>query len=181
MKWIMYLVLITLLLGCKKCEDDCFTGRDKGDGTLSFYIDGKLWQNSCEWNNNGSINGTPNNSMGLFGYDYHQNLEVFGVQWRKSRIYIGLTTPIVNEVSILGEGLLIYSGLSDPFDHSKITLYYKDKEYLSMENNGFAMITKRAYDTINNIGHNEGVFEATLRNIEDSTDLVEITDGFWNN
>ena len=116
----------------------------------------------------------------MVGYGDNQ-IGIYSKQWNKSLIYIGLTTSIVNEVSIFGQGLLIYDGNIDPFDHSKITLYYKDKDYLSMENNGFAMITKRAYDTINNIGHNEGVFEATLRNIEDSTDLVEITDGFWNN
>lgn len=180
-KWIIYLLMGTMLHSCQKEEQGCFNGRDKGDGTISFYIDGELWQNSCEWNNTGSINGTANNSMGLYGYDDHQNIEVYGVQWGESRIYIGLTSSVLNEVSVFGDGLLIYDGILDPFDHSKITLSYDNKEYLSLENKGFAMITRREYDTINDIFHKEGVFQATLCNVEDSTDLVSITDGFWNN
>lgn len=181
MKWILYLLMGTMLHSCQKEEQGCFKGRDKGDGTLSFYIDGELWQNSCEWNNTGSINGTANSSMGLYGGSNENEISVYAKQWNKSLIYIGLVTTVVDEVCIFGEGLLIYDGIIDPFDHCKITLSYNNKEYLSMENNGFAKITKRGYDTINNIGHNEGIFQATLRNVEDSTDLVSITDGFWNN
>jgi hypothetical protein len=81
MKNILYISsLIILLFSCTKDKnkESCFKGRDKGDGTISFYVDGKLWQNSCEFNNDGSINGTANESMYVGHYNNFQNMEIVG-------------------------------------------------------------------------------------------------------
>jgi hypothetical protein len=79
--------------------------------------------------------------------------------------------------------MLIYDGLLDPFDYSKMTLLYNNKEYISKRDNGFIKITKRidGSDDNNLPSHHEGIFEVTLFNVKDSTDFVKITDGFWNN
>ncbi|MGB1219502.1 MAG: hypothetical protein ACPG4W_06970 [Flavobacteriales bacterium] len=180
MKSLLLLTTLALFASCDK-DTDCFQGRDKGDGTVSFYVDGKLWQNSCEYNNKGSINGTANESMGAGFYDNKVHVAVTGKIWGQSTLYIGITTVSINEICSLGNGLPIYTGALDPFDHCKITLFYKDKEYVSKQGHGFIEIQKNEYDNINDIGHFEGIFEATLFNIEDSTDSISITDGFWNN
>jgi hypothetical protein len=188
MKNILYISsLIILLFSCSKDKnkESCFKGRDKGDGTISFYVDGKLWQNSCEFNNDGSINGTANESMNVISYDSKTNFGIEGTIWNSSKIYLGLTTLLENETCEVGNCSPIYEGIFDSFDVCKISLYFNNKEYVSKRDNGFIKTTKFENYQDSSTGkwvfNSEGIFEATLFNVKDSTDFVKITDGFWNN
>jgi len=175
MKKLLFTIItlsLVLLFSCKEEEE-----RRLGDHTISFYLDGKLWQNS----KGNSVTG----GISLASYSFYgegENIRaVDASNWDKGTMYLSMSQRGDNGIYLLGNNNGIYGYGSDPFDTNLMPLRNHDKMYLSKEGYGWAEITVDYYDTINNIRHYEGIFEATLFNENDSTDVIHITDGRWNN
>lgn len=176
---IISLIMISLLLN--SCSKEPSEKRHFGDNTISFLINDNLWQNSDEYNNNGSINGTANESMYVIYTSSADAYSVVGKIWGKSVLYLGMVNRNADNDFLLGHGHGQFSSLLDPFNQNTISLSLDNKIYISRENEGFISITKDEYDAEINIRHFEGKFEATLYNIDDPSDIINIVDGKFNN
>ncbi len=176
MKKLLFTIItlsLVLLISCNKDEEK----RRLGDHTISFYLNGELWQNSRLVSTTGGIS---TNSYNFYGKG--ENIRtVRASNWDKGTMYLSMSQRTDINVYPLGNNNDIYSYHSDPFDTNLMRLRNNDKMYLSKEGYGWAEITVYYYDTINQVGHYEGIFEATLFNENDSTDIIHITDGRWNN
>lgn len=179
MKTIRIIVLILILFS--SCNKDQTEERRLGDSTISFLINDNLWQNSDEFNNEGSINGTVNKSMYVIYTNSADAYSIVGKIWGNSVIYLSLVNRNSNNTFLLGDGHGLFSSLLDPFYQSTISLSFNDKVYTSKENEGFISLSKDEYDSVNEIKYFEGTFEATLYNVDDPFDIIEITDGKFNN
>jgi hypothetical protein len=169
-KTILLLLPILLAFSCKKEEE-----RRLGDGTISFYMNGELWQNSEIGKHSGGIKSK---SYNFFGNDEEGFRTIKGIIWDESCIYIGLSVKKNNHYFPLGNGKNITSYYYDDFKENKMTLKLDNHIYISKKGFGYVEYTKH---TINSIGHIEGVFEATLYNKDDPSDIIEVTDGRFNN
>jgi hypothetical protein len=171
-KFFLLIIPILLALSCKKEEE-----RRLGDGTISFYMNGELWQNSAVGNTIGGINSK---SYRFRGGLEEVNRSFKGIVWDESLIYVGVSNGSNNYYE-LGNGKNVDIHLLDDFKNNKMTFKYNSKVYLSRKNEGYIKYTKLYADSINKVSHIEGVFEATLYNKDDSSDIIEITDGRFNN
>ncbi len=164
---------LVLLFSCKKEEEE----RRLGDHTISFYLNGNLWQNSPIPSTTSGINTDSH-----FFWVKNENINtVEASNWDKGTMYLSMSQRGENDIYLLGNNNGALNSDSDPFDTNLMRLSNNDKMYFSKEGYGWAEITVYYYDTINNIRHYEGIFEATLFNENDSTDNIHITDGRWNN
>ncbi len=176
MKKILFTIItlsLVLFISCDKDKEE----RRLGDHTISFYLDGKLWQNS-EGN---SVTGGISSNSYTFNGEGENIRAITARNWDKGAMYLSMSQRTDNNIYPLGNNNGILSYHTDPFDTNLMRLRNHDKMYLSKEGYGWAEITVDYYDTINQVGHFEGNFEATLFNENDSTDVIQITDGRWNN
>ncbi len=175
MKKLLIALSLVLFISCVQEEEE--EKRRLGDHTVSFYLNGKLWQNSKRRLTVGGIN---TNSYSFWGKDGNIHTVSANV-WDKGRMYLSMSQRGENNIYTLGDNNGVYSYSSDPFDTNLMRVIHNNKIYLSKEGQGWAEITVYSYDTTNQIGHYEGIFEAKLFNEDDSTDIIRLTDGRWNN
>ncbi|MGB0428264.1 MAG: hypothetical protein ACPGEC_04985, partial [Flavobacteriales bacterium] len=93
------MIIILILLSFTQCKKDQDSEeRRTGDKTVSFYLNGKLWQNSLELAYGGSINGTGMYSAKfLSGYNYQTPfVSVEGNIWNHSKLFIML--PLMDTI-----------------------------------------------------------------------------------
>tara|TARA_B100000795_G_scaffold259272_1_gene234119 strand:+ start:310 stop:888 length:579 start_codon:yes stop_codon:yes gene_type:complete len=178
------LSLLLLTSACKKVEVE--EPRRFGDGTISFFVDGKLWQNSNSYNNTGSINGTGNSSSSFYSKPEKGIYTVFGRIWEEevSMFYIAMVNQNKESTYYLqnGNGVITYP--ADPLDANHMTLWISksNKTYISKEGYGWVKQTVIFSDsTHTGVKDRYGTFEVTLFNESNSNDFIQITDGRFNN
>jgi hypothetical protein len=176
-KTILLLLLpILFAFSCKKEEE-----RRLGDGTISFYMNGELWQNS-EF---GSSSGGIKSKSYSFMLNLKNNRGVSGTLWDESTFYFFLINGKKEGDFKLNPSNGINELLSDKSTHDHMNLHSKKLgSYLSKENSGWVKVTKyEHYQDSKGEWHldYEGEFEATLYNKDDPSDIIEITDGRFNN
>lgn len=186
------MIIILILLSFTQCKKDQDSEeRRTGDKTVSFYLNGKLWQNSLELAYGGSINGTGMYSAKfLSGYNYQTPfVSVEGNIWNHSKLFIML--PLMDTIQT---NIPDNYNMDDSHGHIKTFWQYRDRnhmvykfnniKYLSKKDNGWAEVTRWEIQE-NSDGtstlHYEGKFEAILYNENDPLDSLIITDGLWNN
>lgn len=185
-------MLIFILLSFSQCKN----GQDPeerrvGDKTVSFYINGDLWQNSSELGYGGSINGTGLHSTTFYvGPNYTTPyVSVEGNIWYDSKLFIMLPLKDTLQNNIPN----VYQ-FDDSHGHIKTYWDYRNMnhmvfkkgntKYLSKKNKGWAEVSR--WETYQNLDeswmlHYEGRFEAILYNENNPLDSLIITDGLWNN
>jgi uncharacterized protein YegP (UPF0339 family) len=174
---LLLIIPILLAFSCKKEEE-----RRLGDGTISCYINGKLWQNSEFGSSSGGIKS---NSYSFVIDPSNDNRGVYGHIWDESTFYFFLVKGKKEGEFKLKQsnGLNIFA--SDNSTHDHMNFHSKKLgSYLSKENSGWIKVTKyEHYQDSKGEWHldYEGEFEATLYNKDDPSDIIEITDGRFNN
>ncbi len=170
---------IFLLFSFSRCTKDSSESRRTGNGTISCYINGKLWQNS---ESSKTIGGINSKSMSLLGGIETSYFSVSGRKWGESILYCMMAHAREdNEMEYVlddSKGYLSYA-LDEKKDNT-IAFRKNDIIYISKENEGWIKKTTFYYDSVNNVTHYEGTFEATLYNQNDPTDILYITDGKFN-
>ena len=187
------MIIILILLSFTQCKKDQDSEeRRTGDKTVSFYLNGKLWQNSLELAYGGSINGT-----GMYSAKFQASyadvpkpfVSVEGNIWNHSKLFIMLPLMDTIQANIPGNYNMDNShGYIDTgweFRNMNHMVYKLNNiKYLSKENKGWAEVTRWETQKNNNgnwnILHYEGKFEAILYNENDPLDSLIITDGLWN-
>jgi hypothetical protein len=175
-KTILILLPILLAFSCKKEEE-----RRLGDGTISFYMNGELWQNSEFGKNSGGINS----ESYLFITNSKENIGVSGHVWGESTLYFFLVKGKKEGEFHLKQSNGLNSFSADKSSQNHMNFNSKKLgSYLSTENSGWVKVTKyEHYQDSKGEWHldYEGEFEATLYNKDDPSDIIEITDGRFNN
>jgi hypothetical protein len=167
---------ILLAFSCKKEEE-----RRLGDGTISCYINGELWQNSEFGSSSGGIKSESHS----FVINSKKNRGVSGYLWDNSTLYFFLVNGKTKGKFNLNESDGINQLLLDKSTQEHMNFHSKKiGSYLSKENSGWVKVTKyEHYQDSKGEWHQnfEGEFEATLYNKDDPSDIIEITDGRFNN
>jgi hypothetical protein len=176
-KTILLILPILLAFSCKKEEE-----RRLGDGTISFYMNGELWQNSEFGKNSGGIGS---NSYSFVIDPSNDNRGIMGKIWGESVIYFFLVDGKKEGEFKLDKsnGVNIFASDNSSKEHMN---FHSQKlgSYLSKKNSGWVKVTKyEHYQDSKGEWHQnfEGEFEATLYNKDDPSDIIEITDGRFNN
>ncbi len=177
MKKLLFTLSFVLFISCVQEEEEVEVRR-LGDHTISFYLNGKLWQNSKITSTTGGISTS---SYSFYEEPENNNHTVRASNWSKGTMYLSLSQRANNGIYPIGNNNEIVSYPSDPFDTNLMRLTHNGKMYFSKKDHGWAEITVLYFDTANKTRHYEGIFEATLFYENDSTDIIRLTDGRWNN
>jgi hypothetical protein len=172
---LLLIIPILLAFSCKKEEE-----RRLGDGTISFYMNGELWQNSEFGKNSGGINSESYS----FVINSKENRGVSGKVWGESTFYFFLIHGKETGQFVLGKSITANDFWSDKSENNHMNFTTKKGMYLSKNNSGWVKVTKvELYQDDEGEWHlhYEGEFEATLYNKDDPSDIIEITDGRFNN
>jgi hypothetical protein len=179
-KIILVSILTIMIISCNKDDDDNPADRlpkatETGENTFACLLNG------AEWVSNGGLSGDDNVSLvydkdGSYVWGNHH----FSMRSKKSsnwgvllELFHIQIEPVIKEGQLDIDDLSIFtieysidSNIVDPIVPNEF--YELDKNYLTK----FELSN---IDTINNIC--SGTFEFQLRNLEDSLDLILITDG----
>ena len=183
------LFISLMAASCKKGGVEPEEVRRTGDGTISFFVDGELWQNSAGTGHSWTPGGGATYSYSFYSELEKDNYTVKGKVWDESVFYnsifyMALVDKGTDSIYHLQNGNGVMTSAIDPFDVNHITLSIEGggKTYISKENFGWVKQTVIFSDsTHTGVKDRYGTFEATLFNEEDSTDFIQITDGRWDN
>ena len=175
----LLLLLLLPLLGMTKCEQDpapVFTlppATQTGANTLGFVIDGRVWQNYGKMPYSASVSDNLRADYTTHGKSFY--------------LYAGQTALNVRELFSLGLDSLtsigVYQTTNKPVPNTNPralrALSFSDElthsSYGSPVKGAKGTITITKLDTIQHIV--AGTFIGTLKNANDTTKLVHITDG----
>jgi hypothetical protein len=176
-KTILLIIPILLAFSCKKEEE-----RRLDDGTISFYMNGELWQNSEFGKNSGGISSE---SFEVKSSLSDSNVSILGKIWNESAFYIGLKKGLAQELFEINISNGFNEWNLDKFEVNHINFNSKKLgTFISKKNSGWVKITR--FEHFQDAEgewhfHYEGEFEVTLYNKDDPSDIIEITDGQFNN
>lgn len=182
--------IILISLCCFSCLKD-EEKRTYEDDSLSFYLNGKLWQSSRNQGGGGLFGSADGCSIYYNTYYDYFELKAYSDYDNQPSISILLPNPSVSDSTFFEfetnptNAGIFYGDCETNYIHLRYILGYKNtKLYLGKLNSGNLKFTRmeESHDESGlPIRHYEGVFNATLYNIDDPNDAVVIKDGYFNN
>lgn len=167
---------IFLLFSFSRCTKDSSESRRTGNGTISCYINGKLWQNSESTKTTGGI---ISNSMSVNTNSKREYFSFFGRKWGDSKLYLMMVEDrkSTGDTYLLDDSQGIMDFALDTREYNTIVFFNDKGKYLSKSDQGWIKKVEFTDNVVNNIFLYKGTFEATLYHENDPTDIIYITDG----
>ncbi len=186
---VLSLIFSVFLISCSLFEKE--EKRVFGDDTLSFYMNGELWQSSSNNGSPGLFGSADGCSIGYGTYSEAIEISSYENDDNMPTIKMGLKTPEVDnpyyftfQEDTLNHEISYHNYAFNFIRLRKIIGYKNVKAYQCKGHSAFVELTRYEIGVDSNgqaYQHIEGRFEATLYNTKDTNDVIFIEDGYFNN